>query len=68
MFSWPDGVDLAKCVGFSVPWLDKNLAIQDLGCNSTMNDGLIFSQLEKNTEDNQNKNFTIIFLSNVNSQ
>lgn len=45
VLSWPGRVDLIKCMGFSVPWLDRNLKYK--GCNSTVNDALIFSQLEK---------------------
>lgn len=47
VLSWPGRVDLVKCVGFSVLWLDRNLKYK--GCCSTVNDGLIFSQLEKKT-------------------
>lgn len=32
-----------------------------------MNDGLILSQLWKNTEDKQSKNLIITFLNNINS-
>lgn len=60
VLSWPGRVDLVKCVGFSVPWLDRNLKYK--GWSSTVNDGLFFSHMENNTEDNQSNNLIIIFL------
>lgn len=45
VLSWPGRVDPVKCVGFSVPWLSRNLEYK--GWSSTVNDGLTFSQLEK---------------------
>lgn len=44
VLSWCSRVDLVKCVGFSVPWLDRNL--KNKGWSSIVN-GLISSQLEK---------------------
>lgn len=61
VLSWPGRVDLVKCVGFSVPWLDRNLKYK--GWSSTASDGFIFSQLEKKKpEDSHSNNLIIIFL------